>query len=117
MYACPYHKRPLGDLTTSSVAEIWNGDEAIELRQSLSAGTIPNFCWNNSASCPLIYQARYDGFTDPATADIIMGENDHCHLDEGWHAVEELPERVRWTSRRAGFRLATATTRLFASSA
>ena len=107
VYACPYHKRPLGDLTRSSLADIWNGDEAIELRQSLSAGTIPKFCWNNSASCPLIYKARHDGFTDPATADITMGENDHCHLDEGWHSVEEVPERVRWTSGRASFRIAT----------
>jgi len=107
VYGCPYHKRPLGDLTTSSLEEIWNGGEAIELRESLAAGAIPRFCWNNSASCPLIYRARHERFTDPATADIIVGDNDHGHLDEGWYDVEEVPERVRWTSRRAGFRIAT----------
>lgn len=106
VYACPYHKRPIGDLTTQSLDEIWNGDEAIALRRSLSAGTIPRFCWNNSASCPLIYRARHDGFSDPPAADITIGQNDHSHLDDGWHAVEELPEPVRWTSRRAGFRIA-----------
>ena len=40
------------------------------------------------------------------TGDITMGENDYCHLDEGWHPLEEIPDGVRWTSRRASFRIA-----------
>jgi hypothetical protein len=107
VYACPYHKRPIGDTAEQSLEEIWNGDTARELRSSLAVGRIPRFCWNNGASCPLIYQAKRGGFPDdPLTSDITIGENDYCHLDEGWYAVEEIPERVRWTSARAAFRIA-----------
>ncbi|PWT86072.1 MAG: hypothetical protein C5B57_01785, partial [Blastocatellia bacterium] len=106
VYACPYHKRPIGDVSAQSIDEIWNGDTARELRRSLAARQIPKFCWNNSASCPLIYRARRDGLPDLLTGDITMGDNDYCHLAEGWHALEEIPDRVRWTSARADFRIA-----------
>jgi MoaA/NifB/PqqE/SkfB family radical SAM enzyme len=106
VYACPYHKRPIGNLAGESLEDIWNGDAARDLRSALADGRIPRFCWNNSASCPVIYRARHDGLREPVTADIIMGENDYCHLDVGWHPLEEIPERVRCTSRRAAFRVA-----------
>jgi MoaA/NifB/PqqE/SkfB family radical SAM enzyme len=106
VYACPYHKRPVGDVARQSLDEIWNGDTAMELRRALAARQIPAFCWNNSASCPLILRARNDGRAEPLTGDITMGESDHTQLEEGWHAVEELPDRVRWTSGRARFRIA-----------
>ena len=106
VYACPYHKRPIGNLSKQSLDEIWNNDAARDLRSSLAVGRIPKFCWNHSASCPLIYRARHDGVHDAVTGDITMGENDYCHLVEGWHALEEIPDAVRWTSRRAAFRIA-----------
>jgi MoaA/NifB/PqqE/SkfB family radical SAM enzyme len=106
VYACPYHKRPVGDLARDAVADIWNGEEVRELRTSLASGKIPQFCWNNSASCPLVMQARHESVDAEVSGDIIMGGNDHWHVDAGWHTVEEVPERVRWTTRRAAFRIA-----------
>jgi hypothetical protein len=42
-----------------------------------------------------------------------MGANDQAHLGEGWHGLEEIPERARWSSARATFRIAAgAATRL-----
>lgn len=106
VYACPYHKRPMGDLSEHSIEEIWNGPIARDLRAALAGGRIPQFCWNNSAACPLIFRARQKGLTDPLASDITMGENDHVHLVEGWHSLEEIPEHARWTSERAAFRIA-----------
>src|SRR5262249_33317997 len=59
-----------------------------------------------SASCPLIYGARRNPLRHSLTGDITMGDNDYCHLGEGWHALEEIPDRIRWTSARAAFRIA-----------
>jgi MoaA/NifB/PqqE/SkfB family radical SAM enzyme len=106
VYACPYHKRPIGDVSENSLDEIWNGPVAQGLRSALGTGRIPQYCWNNSAACPLIFDARRKGLSDPLASEISMGENDHIHLLDGWHALEEIPEPARWTSARASFRLA-----------
>lgn len=105
VYACPYHKRPIGDLSEQPIEVIWNGSAARDLRTSLAAGRVPQFCWNNAAACPLIFRAKQQGLTDPLASTITMGENDHLHLAEGWHGLEEIPEPARWTSARASFRL------------
>jgi MoaA/NifB/PqqE/SkfB family radical SAM enzyme len=104
VYACPYHKRPIGDLSESSIDDIWNGPTAIGLRTALAQAEIPQFCWNNAAGCPLIHRAKQT----PAgcSGDIVMGINDQGHLGHGWHGLEEIPERARWTSDRADFRIA-----------
>ncbi len=106
VYACPYHKRPIGDLSEQSLEEIWNGPAARGLRTALAGGRIPQYCWNNAAACPLIFAARREGLPDPLAREIVMGENDHIHLLDGWHALEEIPEPARWTSARASFRIA-----------
>jgi MoaA/NifB/PqqE/SkfB family radical SAM enzyme len=109
VYACPYHKRPIGDLSTQSLDEIWNGTAARELRTALASGSIPQYCWNYSAACPVIFKARRAGFTDSLATEIIMGENDQLHLLGGWHALEHIPEPAHWTSARASFRIAGRT--------
>ncbi len=106
VYACPYHKRPIGDLSGQSIDEIWNGPVASDLRTELAGGRIPQFCWNYAAGCPLIFKARREGLTDPLASEITMGENDYLHMVDGWHALEEIPECARWTSARASFRIA-----------
>ena len=106
VYACPYHKRPIGDVSEHCLEQIWNGPIAQGLRTALAAGRIPQYCWNNAAACPLIFDARREGLPDPLASEISMGENDHIHLLEGWHALEDIPEPARWTSPRASFRVA-----------
>jgi MoaA/NifB/PqqE/SkfB family radical SAM enzyme len=103
VYACPYHVKPLGDLLESPVGEIWNSDDAQQMRQSLLRGEIPSFCWNNSVACPIISRTRAERPRPPAPADILMGETDRVSLGEGWHRLEELPELARWTFARAVF--------------
>jgi MoaA/NifB/PqqE/SkfB family radical SAM enzyme len=105
-YACPYHTRPLGDLSESPVEAIWNGADAQQLRQSLLDGEIPAFCWNNSAACPVISRARAEHSLQPPSDDIAMGETDRFALGEGWHRLEEIPEQARWTTPRAVFEIA-----------
>lgn len=105
VYACPYHKRPMGNLAEASLAEVWNGETATSMRRSLAAGEIPQFCWDNSAACPLVFRARHEPDGRPPDSDIVMGENDYRHLGAGWHPLEELPEKIRWTSRSGSFRI------------
>ena len=101
VYACCYHKRPFGDLETHSLEEIWNNDAIQGMRQDLLDGRVPQFCYNNSASCPIIYSLKMNGKPDPTETDIVMGDNDYWSLGEGWHAFEEIPDGVRWTKDRA----------------
>jgi hypothetical protein len=53
--ADPYGKRPLGDTKTSSVAEIWNGATASQLRQDIVNGG-SKFC----GDCPLKLPLKKD---------------------------------------------------------
>ena len=108
VYACPYHTRPLGDLSESPLEEIWNGAEAQRMRQSLLDGEVPAFCWNHSVACPIISRTRDERSRYPAATDIVMGETDGLALLEGWHRLEDIPEPARWTSSRAAFAIAAA---------
>jgi MoaA/NifB/PqqE/SkfB family radical SAM enzyme len=106
VYACPYHTKPLGDLLESSVEAIWNSARAQDMRRSLLAGEVPDFCWNNSAACPIIGRSRAGRTRLPATSEIVMGETDRFALLDGWYRLEDIPEPARWTSPRASFEIA-----------
>ena len=73
VYACCFHKRPFGDLETHSLEEIWNNEAIQGMRQDLLEDRVPQFCYNNSASCPIIYSLKMNGQPDPTEMDIIMG--------------------------------------------
>jgi MoaA/NifB/PqqE/SkfB family radical SAM enzyme len=50
---CPcYLKMRLGNLDESSMQEIWNADELIELRESFGRGELPAPC--EGQSCPVV---------------------------------------------------------------
>lgn len=50
---CPcYLKMKIGNLNESSMQEIWNADELIELRRSFSRGELPKPC--QGQSCPVV---------------------------------------------------------------
>lgn len=104
VYACPYHRRPIANLDGQSLAEVWNGKEAVGLRTSLAAGEIPKFCWDNAAGCPLVMRERQLERFD-LKSEIWVGENDHEQFGAGWHWLERLDRPIRWTSRSADFRL------------
>lgn len=103
VFACPYHRHPYGDLATSSLAEIWNGETAQDMRRSLARGDIPKFCCDHSASCPLVMEARHRNLPRDAEDHVIMGENDFTHLVSGWYPLEHVPQPIRWTSKAADF--------------
>jgi MoaA/NifB/PqqE/SkfB family radical SAM enzyme len=105
IFACPYHRHPIDVLVQHSPEDVWNGMQIKTLRQSLVAGEIPKFCWNNSAACPLIFADRDRGIDKPIDSSIDMGVNDYWHLEEGWHPLEHLGNDIRWTSERATFRI------------
>ncbi len=101
VFACPYHRQPYGDLRTSTLEEIWNGEAAQEMRVSLVAGEIPKFCRDNSAGCPLVMQSKSRG--GEIDDHVTVGVNDFHQLTRGWHELELLPEPIRWTSDAAEF--------------
>lgn len=106
VFACPYHRHPYGDLRTSTLEEIWNGETAQDLRRSLARGDIPGFCRDHSAACPLVMEARE---LPPREIEdhVTVGENDFAHLTAGWYPLEHVPEPLRWTSKTAEFLLRT----------
>ena len=101
VFGCCFHKRPYGDLTRDNLEEIWNGNEAQEMRRSLLAKRVPKYCLNNSAACPIIHDLHVNRKTVDFESDIIIGQNDFWTLDEGWHPFEAIPEPVRWTRQVA----------------
>jgi len=105
VFACPYHRRPYGDLQTATLEEIWNGETAQEMRRSLAGGEVPKYCLDHSAGCPLVMEIRSRPAHNRSEIDdhITMGENDFHHLIAGWHALEHIPEPVRWTSKASDF--------------
>lgn len=108
VYACCYHKRPFGDLETHTLDEIWNNEAIQGMRRELLDGQVPQFCYNNAASCPIIYSLKMNGRPDPIETDIVMGANDYWTLGEGWHAFEEIPDGIRWTKDKAAGRIGVA---------
>lgn len=102
VFGCPYHRHPYGDLKTSTLEEIWNGEPAQEMRRSLARGEIPKYCEDHSAACPLVMEARG---RPPREIEhrIEMGSNDFHHLTAGWHPLENLPDPIRWTSKVSDF--------------
>lgn len=108
VFGCPYHRNPHGDLAKASLAEIWNGDTAQEMRRSLASGEVPKYCCDHSAGCPLVMAARHHGAAGEIEDSIVMGDNDFSHLAAGWYPLEHVPEAIRWTSKAADFRLRTA---------
>jgi len=103
VFACPYHRDPYGDLTKSSLEEIWNGADAIELRASLGRGEIPKYCKDHSAGCPLVMAERNRSTLDQVEETVTIGENDFTHLVSGWHHLERVPYAMRWTSPASEF--------------
>lgn len=107
VFGCPYHRIPFGDLSTTGLPEIWNGETAHGLRRSLAAGETPKFCRDHSAGCPLVMAAEGSRLEGTIEDRIVIGTNDHGHLGSGWHHLEHHKEPIRWTSRRADFLLRT----------
>ncbi len=107
VFGCPYHRIPFGDLATTPLPEIWNGETAQGLREALAAREIPKFCRDHSAGCPLVMAAERAGFERKIEDRIVVGLNDLDHLGAGWHPLENVPEPIRWTSQRADFLLRT----------
>ncbi len=106
-FGCPYHRIPFGDLATTELSEIWNGETAQDLRRSLAAGEIPKFCRDHSAGCPLVMAAEGSRLSGTIEDRIVVGTNDLGHLGSGWHPLEHHKEPIRWTSQRADFLLRT----------
>jgi MoaA/NifB/PqqE/SkfB family radical SAM enzyme len=106
VFACPYHRHPYGDLQTATLEEIWNGETAQDMRRSLARGDIPKFCLDHSAACPLVMEARNQ---PPPDVDdhVTVGENDFYQLTAGWHALELIPDAIRWTSQASEFLIRT----------
>ncbi|MFL6195022.1 MAG: radical SAM protein [Thermoanaerobaculia bacterium] len=104
VFACPYHRHPYGDLRTTPLEEIWNGETAQEMRRSLAGGEIPRYCLNHSASCPLVLEARNRPPRE-IEGHVTMGENDFQHLTAGWYPLEHVPDAIRWTSETSSFLL------------
>lgn len=104
VFGCPYHRNPYGDLSKTSLAEIWNGDTAREMRSALASGEIPKYCCDHSAGCPLVMEARHRGGSEIESS-IVVGENDFSHLTTGWHSLENVPDAIRWTSKVSDFLL------------
>ena len=102
VFACPYHRDPYGDLTTSTLDEIWNSETAQDLRRTLVRGEVPKYCLDHSAGCPLVMAERSRP-TLQVDSDITVGGNDFHHLREGWHSLELAPDPLRWTSKEARF--------------
>jgi hypothetical protein len=102
-FACPYHRCPSGDLAAASLEEIWNGAEAQAMRRALLQKTIPLYCLNHSAACPLIHKARAAGYTQPAPSSLEMGVNDYWAMGTGWFPLEYVPDAVRWCGAYADF--------------
>jgi MoaA/NifB/PqqE/SkfB family radical SAM enzyme len=107
VFACPYHRHPYGDLQTTTLEEIWNGEAARDMRRSLAGGDIPKYCLDHSAGCPLVMEAKSRPRRD-VTDHVTMGENDFHHLTAGWHPLELLPEPIRWTSGASDFQIRAA---------
>lgn len=107
VFGCPYHRHPSGDLSKASLAEIWNGDTAQEMRRSLARGEIPKYCRDHSAGCPLVMEARHRGSASEIESSIVIGENDFFHLTTGWHSLEHIPDAIRWSSKASDFLLRT----------
>lgn len=107
VFGCPYHRIPFGDLATTELPEIWNGETAQDLRRSLAAGEIPKFCRDHSAGCPLVMAAEGSRLEGTIEDRIVIGTNDLGHLGSGWHPLEHHREPIRWTSRRSDFLLRT----------
>jgi MoaA/NifB/PqqE/SkfB family radical SAM enzyme len=107
VFACPYHRLPYGDLETATLEEIWNGEAAQDLRRSLAAGEIPKHCLDHGAGCPLVMEARS---RPPREIEdhVTVGENDFQHLTSGWHALERVPDAIRWTSKASDFLIRAA---------
>jgi MoaA/NifB/PqqE/SkfB family radical SAM enzyme len=102
VFACPYHRHPYGDLRTATLEEIWNGETAQQMRRSLASGEIPKYCLDHSAACPLVMEAR-SRLPRDIEDHVTVGENDFQHLTAGWHALEHVPDPIRWTSKAADF--------------
>jgi MoaA/NifB/PqqE/SkfB family radical SAM enzyme len=115
-FACPYHLYPYGDLLAATVEEIWNGEAAQEMRRSLARGEVPRVCLDHSAGCPLVLEMRGRALGDVRDAcdardvddHVTVGENDFHHLIAGWHALERVPDPIRWTSQASDFLIRTA---------
>lgn len=105
VFACPYHRHPSGDLRTATLDEIWNGETAQDMRRSLAGGEVPKYCMDHSAGCPLVMEIHSRPPQEIGAIDdhITMGENDFHHLTTGWHALEHVPDPIRWTSKASDF--------------
>jgi MoaA/NifB/PqqE/SkfB family radical SAM enzyme len=101
--ACPYHITPCGDLTTTSLDDIWNCETIQDMRRTLVRGDIPKYCLDHSASCPLVMKLQYESQERDIQDHITMGENDSIHLISGWYSLEYIPHPIRWTSRFSEF--------------
>jgi len=54
VYICCYSNNAIGNLSESSLNDIWNSVLAVEIRKSLTAKEIPDFCLTHGKNCPLV---------------------------------------------------------------
>jgi MoaA/NifB/PqqE/SkfB family radical SAM enzyme len=55
---CVYLKKSIAPPSATSIEEVWNGQTMREIRGSLAAGTIPDFCLTYGDVCPLVLTER-----------------------------------------------------------
>jgi glutamate-1-semialdehyde 2,1-aminomutase len=56
---CVYLKRGIASPSRATVEEVWNGDVMVQLRTSLAASEIPDFCMTYGDNCPLVLERRH----------------------------------------------------------
>ena len=86
MYFCPMIRIEVGDLTTHTMEEVWNGDRYVELRRRLLDNTlfpVCQRCCKVELSTERVTQpdslAATGGLTDPVAGEGAVGQSATSH--------------------------------------
>lgn len=55
---CVYLKKSIAPPSATSIGEVWNGEMMLEIRRSLAAGNVPDFCMTYGDACPIVLKER-----------------------------------------------------------
>jgi MoaA/NifB/PqqE/SkfB family radical SAM enzyme len=55
---CVYLKKSIAPPSATTIAEVWNGEIMVGIRQALAAGEVADFCMTYGDACPIVLKRR-----------------------------------------------------------